>query len=96
MVGALGIEPVVGFRTENFELVRCLVARGFGYGMLFQRPSIDLTYDGRRLVSRPITEQIPSTAIVMAQLAGNRLTERALRFRDFSVAEFAQPPGGAP
>jgi hypothetical protein len=33
----------------------------------------------------------------MAQLAGNRLTERALRFRDFSVAEFAQPsPGGAP
>jgi DNA-binding transcriptional LysR family regulator len=37
IVRSLAIEPVVGHRTRNFELTRCLVGRGLGYALLFQR-----------------------------------------------------------
>jgi len=95
-IGQLGIEPRIGFRTENFELVRCLVARGVGYGVLFQHPRTEVTYDGQRLVSRPVMEELPVTEIGVAYLASRRLTQRALSFRDFAVAEFADDGAGHP
>ncbi|MEX0428355.1 LysR substrate-binding domain-containing protein [Nocardioides sp. DS6] len=95
-IGKLGIEPRIGFRTESFELVRCLVARGVGYGVLFQHPKTDVTYDGERLVSRPVLEDLPVTEIGVAYLASRRLTQRALSFRDFAAAEFTDDGVGYP
>ncbi|MBP0650044.1 LysR family transcriptional regulator, partial [Mycobacterium tuberculosis] len=55
----LGIKPhLVVQRTTNFELVRALVARGFGYSILVQRPSIDLTYDGLPIATRAIANPV--------------------------------------
>ena len=82
----LGIAPTVGFRTENFELLRCLVARGIGYSLLFQQVSTGLTYEGRRVVMRPITDDVEPTSLVVAHPRATRLTRRAELFVDFALA----------
>ena len=38
---AEGIEPHIAERTSSFEFLRSLVARGFGYSLLIQRPAGD-------------------------------------------------------
>jgi hypothetical protein len=75
----LSIAPLVGHRTQNFELARCLVGRGPGYALLFQRPVRDTTYEGCPVVAKPILEDIPPTRIVLAYLAGTNLIVRAWR-----------------
>ena len=82
----LALEPVIGHRTHNFELARCLVGRGLGYAPLFQRPQLDLTYEQRPVVAKPVTEHVPPTRVVLAYPAGTNLTARARRFADFAVA----------
>jgi DNA-binding transcriptional LysR family regulator len=86
IVHQLSIEPLVGHRTQHFELTRCLVGRGLGYALLFQRPSLDTTYEGRRVVMKPIMENIPASRIVLGYPAGTNLTARARRFAKFAVA----------
>jgi DNA-binding transcriptional LysR family regulator len=94
-VEALGIEPMVGHRTSNFELARCLVGRGLGYAVLYQLPSLDLTYENRRVVARPIEEEVPALGIVLGFLRGTVLSARGRRFADFAVAEMHAAPAGA-
>jgi DNA-binding transcriptional LysR family regulator len=81
----LGVEPRVGHRSRNFELVRCLVGRGLGYGFLMQRPPLDLTYEGLPVVAKPIRETLPSSRVVIAYATGAQLTARAARFIEFSA-----------
>ena len=94
MMSVVGIEPMVGHRTHNFELTRCLVGRGLGYALLFQHPPIDLTYEGRRVVARPVEENVPPIRLVLAYPSRTSLTARAHRFIDFAIAALAEP--GAP
>lgn len=82
----LGAQPLVGFRTENFELLRCLVARRVGYAFLFQQVSTGLTYEGRGVVIRPIAEPVEATSLVLAYPRGTRLTRRAELFVDYALA----------
>lgn len=82
----LALEPVVGHRTHNFELARCLVGRGLGYAPLFQRPPLDLTYEQRPVIAKPVTEHVPPTRVVLAYPAGTNLTARARRFAEFAIA----------
>lgn len=70
------------YRTPNFELVRCLVGRGLGYAVLVQQPAGDLTYDGRRVIARPIAEAA-SVDLVLAHPKGAQLTRRALALGEF-------------
>ncbi|MEO6339745.1 MAG: LysR substrate-binding domain-containing protein [Caulobacteraceae bacterium] len=80
---ALGLKPRVGHLTSSFELVRCLVARGLGYAVLFQRPASPLTYDGRRLVSLEIDEDAPPAVVGLARSAGSPPTARYDALRRF-------------
>jgi len=41
-----GLYPKILHRTESFEVVRTLVARGLGYGILVQRPVNTASYEG--------------------------------------------------
>ncbi|WP_116996543.1 LysR family transcriptional regulator [Desertimonas flava] len=86
MVSAVGVEPLVGHTTQNFELARSLVGRGLGYALLLQRPPIEWTYEGRRVVAKPIAEQMPTIDIVLAHAVGTQLTARARRFTEFTIA----------
>lgn len=76
----LGLEPQVLLRTQSFEMVRSLVARGLGYSMLTQRTAISTSYEGHDFVVRPLADILPSLNVLVAQLAATRPTRRAVAF----------------
>lgn len=76
----LGMTPTIRFRTTDFELVRALVARGLGYSILTQHTEIDVSYENRRFITRPIKDATRGLAVVAAHLTGARLTRRASAF----------------
>lgn len=76
----LGLEPDVRLRTQSFEMVRSLVARGLGFSMLTQRTAISTSYENREFVVKPLADPLPSLNIVVAQLAATRPTRRAIAF----------------
>lgn len=77
---ARNLEPRIGHRTSNFELVRSLVARRQGYSLLIQRPASDLSYEGLPLACRSLRDPAHSQVIVVGAPAGWRPTQRAAAF----------------
>ncbi|RVU16990.1 LysR family transcriptional regulator [Streptomyces antnestii] len=75
-----GVEPRISHRTRSYETVRALVAAGYGWSMLNQRPAHDRTYDGSSVVALPLTDPLPALPVVLAKLRGVRLTGRAQAF----------------
>jgi flavin reductase (DIM6/NTAB) family NADH-FMN oxidoreductase RutF len=71
------LEPLVGFRTASFEMVRGLVANGLGYSLLGTRPAHDVSYDGRVLVTRPLAGAVAPSRLILAHLAGRTLSHAA-------------------
>lgn len=49
-----GLSPQVWVRTGDFELMRSLVARGLGLALCIQAPRTQFSYEGKRLVCRPL------------------------------------------
>ncbi|SFI79499.1 DNA-binding transcriptional regulator, LysR family [Amycolatopsis sacchari] len=72
-----GLTPRIAQRTSDFELTRSLVARGFGYAVLVQRPAVDRSYEGLPVVPRTITPEVPGVGVRMAWPRDVRLTDRA-------------------
>lgn len=52
---ALGLAPKIGHRTSALELMRSFAAHGKGVGISYSRPPGALSYDGRPLVTIPIS-----------------------------------------
>ena len=71
-----GVEPAVRFRSASFETVRTFVANGHGFSLLHQRPRHPLTYDGGRVATVEIEDEVPSLDVVLAQLRSQRPTAR--------------------
>lgn len=93
---SLRLEPRIAHETPSFEMVRGLVANGYGYAIMHSRPLGDLTLDGRRLVYRPVLERVRPTRLGLAQLKRARPTRMAGAFAAFCREEFAAaPPMGA-
>lgn len=88
-----GLQPRIRFRTTEFELVRSLVARGFGYSVLSQHTDIDVSYENQPLAQRSIAEAPHGLNIVAVHLPGVRLTRRAAAFIDQCAETLAQPTG---
>jgi DNA-binding transcriptional LysR family regulator len=74
--GSLDLRPRIGHTTTSFELVRCLVARGLGFSVLFQRPASTLTYDGNELAILELDERVEGTVVGLARPAGAPRTAR--------------------
>ncbi|WP_322766827.1 LysR family transcriptional regulator [Frankia sp. Cr1] len=91
-----GLTPRVRYRSRNVELVRSLVGRGLGYSLLIQRPRTDVTYDGRRVVTRPIESGPGEVAVVLARPTRARATRRVQAFVRFCHAALAAKPGETP
>lgn len=87
-----GLRPRIAHRTTSFELVRSMVARGFGYSLLFQRPEIDVSYEGRALVSLPTEPALPAEPIVLAHDRQVPLTSRAAAVAAAASELFAGAP----
>ncbi len=75
-----GLEPRVGLRSGSMEMVRGLVGHGLGYGLLATKPANSMSYDGRALVSRPLTIPVENSRLVIASLAGHPLSATAQAF----------------
>ena len=80
LVASVGIRPRVRHRSSGFETVRALVAHGHGWSVLNQRPASPVTYDGAEVVTLEIRDAVEPLAIVLASMAGVRLTRRAQAF----------------
>ena len=91
MLGRAGVTPEVAHRTPNFELVRSLVARGFGYSYLIQKPLIDESYEGRRLVAKRISPPSGAEAVVITWLRTMPPTARSKALIDYALLTVAQP-----
>lgn len=74
--GSLNLCPRIGHTTTSFELVRCLVGRGLGYSVAFQRPASAMTYDGNELVTLELDERVEGTVAGLARPAGAPRTAR--------------------
>jgi DNA-binding transcriptional LysR family regulator len=77
-----GKQPTIAQRTSNFELVRGLVAAGFGYSILNLRPKIDRSYDGSSVACVPVVGNARGLPVVLASVAASKLTRRAMAFID--------------
>jgi DNA-binding transcriptional LysR family regulator len=80
-----GITPRIVQRTSDFELTRALVARGFGYSILIQRPAVDRSYEGIPLAVREITPADPSGGVRMIWPRHVRLSDRAAALVTFAT-----------
>lgn len=78
----VGVEPTIFQRTDNFELIRSLVARGLGYSLVVQRPEADVSYEGRGLVALPLNPSPPIHRAMIAWSAGRPLSRLARTFID--------------
>lgn len=74
-----GFAPRVTYRARTYETARSFVGRGLGWTLLLQRPSADVTYEGRPVrvkeIARPPMQ--PVTIAVVAH--GDTLLSRASR-----------------
>ena len=90
MLSRAGVAPKVAHRTSNFELVRSLVARGFGYSYLIQKPQISESYEGRRVVAKPISPPPGTEAVVIAWPRSMPLTDRSRALIDYARLTVAE------
>ena len=78
--------PDIRYRTTDFELTRSLVGRGLGYSVLVQRPAMDTSYEGRKVVARPITPAVQPVDVRMIWPETVRLTDRAKAMIELAAA----------
>lgn len=74
------LEPRVRYRTESYELVRSLVARGLGYSILSQRTRIKVSYERRRFETRDLAGNYPGLTVHAVRLDWMQPTRRARAF----------------
>ncbi|HEX2114350.1 MAG TPA: LysR family transcriptional regulator [Alphaproteobacteria bacterium] len=65
---AYNLEPRVVYRTRSYDMVRGLVGRHRGYGILNAIPRMPYTYDGTQVAAVPILEDLPRTLVVGLRL----------------------------
>ena len=87
------LTPAAIIRSQSLEMVRGLVASGAGVSILVTRPHGDRSYDGGKLVCRPLAEDVPAQPIILASTFGVPVTHIAQAFIDVSVAYFERLPG---
>ena len=83
-----GVEPLIAYRSSSFEMVRGMVGHGLGYALLVTEPASGMTYDGVRLVARPLIGDHASCRIVIAYRRGQNLSAQALRFIERCLEAF--------
>jgi DNA-binding transcriptional LysR family regulator len=73
-----GVEPNITWRSPNHEVVRTMVANGYGYALFNARPKAGIALDGRPLYPVPLSGKHRPATIGLAtlrQLTRSRLVE---------------------
>lgn len=84
-------EPRIGFSSPSFEVVRGMVGRGAGYSLLVTKPQGDVTYDGCKLVTRPLAGSKEPGRIGLAVVSNLRPTRLMQAFREYCVERLSRP-----
>ncbi|NUL45328.1 LysR family transcriptional regulator [Cellulosimicrobium funkei] len=79
------LSPTASHTVGSYELARCLVGRGLGWAVMFQRPATRISYDGRELVELEIVDQVPATTVCLTRTAGSPRTTKFDALADFLV-----------
>ncbi|MFH8836660.1 LysR family transcriptional regulator [Streptomyces sp. NPDC017868] len=93
LVAATGTAPDVRYRTQSYETVRSLVARGLGYSVLNQRPATSQTYGGGEIAELRLTDGGPPLEVKLATVGGVAQSARARAVMDL-LREIAARPAG--
>jgi flavin reductase (DIM6/NTAB) family NADH-FMN oxidoreductase RutF len=75
-----GVEPLIGYRTKSLEMLRGFVGHGLGYSILATKPANNMSYDGRALIARPLSNPVKNSRLVLATLASRTLSPIAQEF----------------
>lgn len=95
MFAERGLTPQIRHRTPSYEVVRTLVGRGLGYGILVQRPANPASYEGYPVVIKEISPAVDPVGIDIIWAAGARISERVQTLIEFaSTIAWPQPRGG--
>jgi DNA-binding transcriptional LysR family regulator len=82
LFAAEGVEPTVGHRSEHPEVIRTMVANGYGYTLINARPVIDQALDGRRVRTIRLAGEPRAMVLGVARLAAGRPTRVVTAFRE--------------
>ena len=63
----LGLSPIVGHTSRNYETARGLVGHGLGYCLMVQHPASAVTYTGRAVRALKILDDVPAIVIGLAR-----------------------------
>lgn len=80
--GRAGLTPEVRYTTSSYELLRSLVARNLGFGLLISRPHGDVSYEGRPLRVVPLGGEVAPVGLIIAFPKGVRSSLRARAFAE--------------
>ncbi|MFJ9406678.1 LysR substrate-binding domain-containing protein [Streptomyces sp. NPDC101393] len=94
LVAATGTAPDVRYRTQSYETVRSLVARGLGYSVLNQRPATSQTYGGGEIAELQLRDSGPPLEVKIASVGSVTQTARARAVMDV-LREIATRPAEA-
>jgi flavin reductase (DIM6/NTAB) family NADH-FMN oxidoreductase RutF len=75
-----GVEPLIGYRTKSLEMLRGFVGHGLGYSILATKPANNMSYDGRALIVRPLSNTVKNSRLVLATLTSRTLSPIAQEF----------------
>ena len=70
------------------------MAHGFGYSILNQRPAHELTYGGRAVATTNSPTVHRHSELVLANLSGVKVTNRASAFRELCKRHFTATERG--
>lgn len=79
---AQGVKPTVRHRTPHPEVVRTLVANGYGYSLINARPRVDYALDGRGVRTVRIAGTARPMQLGLATLAVARPTRLVAAFQE--------------
>jgi flavin reductase (DIM6/NTAB) family NADH-FMN oxidoreductase RutF len=77
-----GLEPNIGLCTKSLEMVRGFVGHGLGYSLLATKPANNMTYDGRALVARPLSDAVKNSSLVLVTLGSRAMSRMAREFAE--------------
>ena len=86
-------EPRVSYRAKSFEMVRGMVAHGLGYSLLATKPASAMSYDGKALVTRPLSGKYPPSALALCHLMDAAIDHHFIRSCRAHLHSLSNPTG---
>lgn len=84
-----GLSPRIAAETGSVEMLRAMVANGFGVGLLATDLPYGLTYDGQEVVRLDLAGPLPPSRIALARAAALPPSPAAAAFADLARALLA-------